>query len=102
MIPHHSAMIPHHSDSFRNNYAIDYCIIVSSYLSCYVGKEPDFKKMYFKGPYSGVQCIDGYTVLSYNDFIQFGKQLITKHFLNDPIWINAMAEYTPWMIYRGK
>lgn len=57
--------------------------------------------MSLKEPYSGAKCLDGYTVISYNDLIQFENQLITKHFLNDPIWINAMAEYTPWMIYRG-
>jgi hypothetical protein len=103
MISHHLANM---DISFRNNQAIyvkcDYYIIVSSYLLCYVGKEPEFKRTSFKGPYSGTNCSDGYTVISYNDVIQFEKQLTTKHFSSVPIWINAMAEYTPWMIYRGK
>ena len=102
MISHHLANI---DISFRNNQAIyvkcDYYIIVSFYLLCYVGKETEFKRTYFKGPYFDANCSDGYTVISYNDVIQFEKQLTTKHFFNFPIWINAMAEYTPWMIYRG-
>jgi hypothetical protein len=102
MISHHLANI---DISFRNNQAIyvkcDYYIIVSSYLLCYVGKEPEFKRMPQAMPYSGAQCIDGYTVLSYNDLILFENQLPSPNFFNVPTWINAMAEYTPWMIYRG-
>jgi hypothetical protein len=43
-------------------------------------------------PYSGAQCIDGYTVLSYNDLILFENQLPSPNFFNVPTWINAMAE----------
>jgi hypothetical protein len=57
--------------------------------------------MLLPGTYSGAQCLDDYTVISYDDLKQFENQLITKHFFNVPTWINALAEYTPWMIYRG-
>jgi hypothetical protein len=67
--------------SFRNNQAIyvkcDYYIIVSSYLLCYVGKEPEFKRMPQAMPYSGAQCIDGYNnihVLSDN----FGLVMVPR------------------------
>ena len=70
--------------------------------SCSVGKEQEFKQMLLPGPYSGAQCLDGYTVISYDDLKQFESQLITKHFFNVPTWINALAKYTPWMIYRGQ
>ena len=57
--------------------------------------------MSFKEPYSRAKCPDGYTILSYNDLLQFENQLPSQNVFNVPIWINAMAEYTPWMIYRG-